>query len=99
MAVASNTLTYIVHRSGKKNLHADCLSRQPVMPIPSDEDSNTEVQIVQISCEASGTIDTMLQEEPRATDRCNDAISDEQLKDPELQLIIHYLNARRHHAS
>ena len=83
--------TDIVHRSGRKNLHADCLSRQPVMPIPSDEDSNTEVQIAQISCEASDTIDTLLQEEPQATDCCNDAISVEQFKDPELQLMIRYL--------
>ena len=81
----------IVRRSGKMNLHADCLSRQPVMTIPSDEDSNTEVQIAQISCEASDTIDTLLQEEPRATDCCNDEISDEQFKDPELQLMICYL--------
>ena len=61
------------------------------MHILSDEDSNTEVQIAQISCEASDTIDTLLQEEPRATDCCNDAFSDEQFKDPELQLMIRYL--------
>ena len=29
----------IVHCSGKKNLHADCLSRQPVMHILSDEET------------------------------------------------------------
>lgn len=39
----------IIHRSGKKNLHADCLSRQPVMLAPCNEDANTEMQIAQIS--------------------------------------------------
>jgi len=32
----------IVHHAGKKNLCADCLSRQPVMPAPSNGDVNTD---------------------------------------------------------
>ena len=54
----------IIHRSGKKNRHADCLSHQPVMPtLPND--ANTEVQITKISSEAKNsgeenTIDILL---------------------------------------
>ena len=53
----------IVHRAGKKNPHADCLSNQPVMPAPPDEDANTDVQIAQISCTTPSTVDAMLQEQ------------------------------------
>ena len=34
---SSITQVNIVHHSGKKNWHADCLSRQPVMPVLPDE--------------------------------------------------------------
>ena len=50
----------IVHHAGRKNLHANCLSRQPVMPAPSDEDANTEVQIALISCEPLRTVESLL---------------------------------------
>ena len=82
----------IIHRAGKKNLHADCLSRQPVMPAPPDEDANTEVQVAQISSNPN-TINNLLQVEPETTENnnCSDTISNEQLKDQELAPIIMYL--------
>jgi len=83
--------TDIVHRAGKKNLCADCLSRQPVMPAPSDEDVNTEVQIAQISYKTLSTVGAMLQEEPRVVECSDDSISDAQMKDQELEPIIQYL--------
>ena len=75
----------------KKNPHTDCLSRQPVMPAPPDEDANTDVQIAQISCTTPSTVDGMLQEEPRVNTSSDGDISEEQLKDPELKPIIFYL--------
>ena len=41
----------IIHRSRKKNQHTNCLSHQPVMPAPPDDDVNIEVQIAKISTE------------------------------------------------
>ena len=81
----------IIHRSGKNNLHVDCLSRQPVMPAPPEEDINVEVQIGMISCE-NNTIDALLQKEPEDTrNKSDDRFSDEQFKDQELKPIILYL--------
>ena len=86
----------IIHRSGKKNRHADCLSRQPVMPAPPN-DANTEVQIAKISSEAKNsgeenTIDIMLQNEPEVVEKASsDTFSTEQLMDQEVQPIILYL--------
>ena len=81
----------IIHHAGKRNLHADCLSRQPVMPAPPDEEANIEVQVAQISS-MPNTIKDLLQAEPETTEiNCSDLISDEQLKDQELVPIIMYL--------
>ena len=33
----------VIHLLGKKNQHADCPFRQPVMPASLDVDANTEV--------------------------------------------------------
>ena len=88
----------IIHRSGKKNQHADCLSRQPVMPaLLDDEDTNIEVQIAKISSEprSSGeenTIDILLQSKPEVSEEdFSDTFSTEQLMDQELKPIILYL--------
>ena len=82
----------IIHHAGKKNLHADCLSRQPVIPAPPDEDANIEVQIAQISSNPN-TVNNLLQVEPETTENnnCSDTMSNEQLKDQELAPIIMYL--------
>ena len=78
----------IIHRSGKKNQHADCLSHQPVMPaLPDDEDINAEVQIAKISSEpkSSGeenSIDILLQSKPEVAEEVSsDTFSTEQLMD------------------
>ena len=88
----------IIHRSGKKNQHADCLSRQPVMPaLLDDEDTNIEVQIAKISSESrssgeENTIDILLQSKPEVSEEdCSDTFSTEQLMDQELKPIILYL--------
>ena len=91
------TQVNIVHRSGKKNQHADCLSRQPAMPAPPDENAKTEVQIAMISSEPQisgeeSTIDILLQNEPEVTEKTSgDTFSNEQLMDQELKPIILYL--------
>ena len=83
----------IIHRSGKKNRHANCLSRQPVMPAPPN-DANTEVQIANISSEAKNsgeenTIDILLQNEPEVVEKASsNTFSTEQLMDQEVQPII-----------
>ena len=88
----------IIHRSGKKNQHADCLSRQPVMPaLPDDKDTNAEVQIAKISREPKSSgeennIDILLQSKPEVAEEvCSDTYSTEQLMDQELKPIILYL--------
>ena len=80
----------IIHRSGKKNRHADRLSHQPVMPAPPN-DANTEVQIAKISGEEK-TIDILLQNEPEVVEKASShTFSTEQLMDQEVQAIILYL--------
>ena len=81
----------IIHHAGKRNLHADCLSRQPVMPVLPDEEANIEVQVAQISS-MPNTIKDLLRAEPETTEiNCSDLISDEQLKDQQLVPLIMYL--------
>ena len=85
------TQVNILHCSGKKNRHADCLSRQPVMPALPDENANTEVQIAKISSEPQisgeeSTIDILLQNEPEIAEKTSgDTFSTEQLMDQELK--------------
>ena len=68
------------------------------MPAPSDEDVNTdhEVQIAQIFCEPLSTVDSLLQEEPKENEYSDNEISNEQLKDPELQPIINILKMKHY---
>ena len=87
----------IIHRSGKKNQHADCLSRQPVMAaLLDDEDTNIEVQVAKISSEPrsfgeENIIDILLQSKPEVSEEdCSDTFSTEQLMDLELKPIILY---------
>ena len=94
------TQVNIVHRSGKKNEHADCLSCQPVMPAPPDENANTEVQIAKISSEPQisgeeSTIDILLQNEPEAAEKTSgDTFSTEQLMDQERTKTHHFVSKR-----
>ena len=94
---SSKTQVNIVHHSGKKNRHDDCLSCQPVMAAPPDENANTEAQIAKISSEPKisgeeSTIDILLQNQPKVTEKTSDdTFSTEQLMDQELKPIILYL--------
>ena len=78
-----------VHRSGKKNQHTDCLSRQPVWTAPNEDAADDEVQVAIISTQAN-TIGDLLQTQPERIKDSN-VFSSEQLKDKELQPIILYL--------
>ena len=53
----------VVHRSGKKNQHTDCLSRQPVWTAPNEDAADDEVQVAMISTQAN-TIGDLLQTQP-----------------------------------
>ena len=79
----------IVHRSGKNSLNVDCLSRQPDMPAPQDDDG--EVQIVLVSSQLPDTTEATLEQEHIATHRSGDGVGQEQLKDQALKPIILYL--------
>ena len=82
----------IVHRAGKENLHADALSRQPVMPAPTDEDSAIEVQVAKVSsAKVPGTLRELLQQQPTSVITDSDTLSSHQLSDPDLHPIILYL--------
>ena len=85
----------IVHRSGKKNQHTDCLSRQPVWSAPNKDTANGEVQVAMISTNAN-TISDLLQIQPEQIKDSN-VFSNEQLKDQELKPIILYLNDGTRH--
>jgi len=81
----------IIHHSGKQNLNADCLSRQPVMPAPPTNGLNEEVQVAQISCK-SETVDNFLNTESETgKGSCDDTFWNEQFKDQQLQTVILYL--------
>ena len=82
----------IVHRAGKENLHADALSRQPVMPAPTDEDSAIEVQVAKVSsAKVPGTLRELLEQQPTSVITDSDTLSSHQLSDPDLRPIILYL--------
>ena len=81
----------IVHRSGKKNQHTDCLSRQPVWSAPNEDTADGEVQVAMISTNAN-TISDLLQIQPEQIKDSN-VFSNEQLKDQELKPIIPYLKS------
>ena len=79
----------IVHRSGKKNQHTDCISRQPVWTALNEDAADGEVQVAMISTQAN-TISDLLQTQPEQIKDSN-VFSSEQLKDKELKPIILYL--------
>ena len=82
----------IVHRAGKENRHADALSRQPVLPAPSEDDRSKEVQIAQISSDDAVNITTLLHEDQDDATNCSDTFHEEQLRDPKLHPIMVYLS-------
>ena len=95
---SSITQVNIVHCSRKKNRHTDCLSRQPVMPAPPDENISVKVQIAKISSEPrisgeESTIDILLQNEPAVAEKTSgDTFSTEQL---ELAKTHHFVSKRQ----
>ena len=82
----------IVHRPGKENQPADALSRQPVLPAPTDDEAREEVQIALISSDDNVNLTTMLQKDPENVPNCSDSFREEQLKDTALHPIMTYLS-------
>jgi len=88
----------IVHRSGKKNQHADALSHQPVLTAPSEE-VDTGVQIANINSKEADTsgnssaISSLLAITPGAKQlsTSNNSFTTEQMEDVRLQPLIKYL--------
>ena len=80
----------IVHRSGKANINADALSRNPQAPAPKEGISEGELQVAAVSSEPTTSTDVLLQAEPLVGTPIS--FGEEQQKDPHLKNIIHFLN-------
>ena len=81
-------------RDCRAHKYADALSRQPVLPAPSDSDIAAEVQVAYISSSGnseSNTINSLLCKESDDNNEDN-SFAKEQLKDPSIQVIIQYLS-------
>ena len=87
----------IVYRSGKENLNADALSRQPHLLAPSEGIAEADVQVATIDSTATPglekcSIQDLLHIEPRSgVPSPSDNFSVEQRKDPEINRMINYL--------
>ena len=83
----------IMHRAGRGNQHADALSRQPVMPAPTeDQKSYQEVQIARVATtKIPDKLDELLGQPPTSVSANTDDLTSHQLADPNLQPIILYL--------
>ena len=83
----------IVHRAGRENQHADALSRQPVMPTPTEyQKSCQEVQIARVATtKIPDKLDELLRQQPTSVSVNTDDLTSRQLADPNLQPIILYL--------
>ena len=78
---------HIIYRPGKENCNADALSRQPHALAPQEGVAEGEVQICGITSNTS--METLLKADP--TTCTPDTFRSEQLKDPRLSEIIHFL--------
>ena len=82
----------IVHRAGKENRHTDALSRQPLLPAPTEEDSELEVQVATIvSAKIPDTLSELVEQQPVNVPIDSNDLSSQQLADPSLYPIILYL--------
>ena len=82
----------IVHRARKENHHADALSRQPLLPAPTEEDSELELQLATIaSAKIPDTLSELVEQQPVNVPIDSNDLSSQQLADPSLYPIILYL--------
>lgn len=77
----------IIYRSGKENVNADALSRNPVNPAPAVAVAEGEVQVSAVT-----TMPELLAAKPLPAGDV-DYFAREQLKDPEVLAMIRYLDA------
>ena len=81
-----------MHQAGKENRHADALSRQPLLPAPTEEDSELEVQLATIaSAKIPDTLSELVEQQPVNVSIDSNDLSSQQLADPSLYSIIHTL--------
>ena len=70
----------IVHRAGRENRHADALSRQPILPAPTEEDSALEVQVAKIaSIKVPDMLSQLLEQQPTSISTDSDTLGSRQL--------------------
>ena len=79
----------IVYRSGKTNVNADALSRNPCAPAPQEGIGECEVQVAIVTGGPSTDIGTLLQSSP--VDSAPISFGDEQRKDADLNELICFL--------
>ena len=83
----------IIYRSGKSNLNADALSRNPQAPAPKEGIAQTDVQVSLVDS-AEVSVETLLQAEPELSPLAGvDSMPQEQRKDPALLEIIQFLES------
>ena len=80
----------IVHRSGKTNINADALSRNPQAPAPKEGIGENKLQVAVLSSVPITSINVLLQAEPLVGTPTS--FREEQWKDPQLREIIHFLD-------
>ena len=78
----------IVYRPGKENVKADALSRN-LLPLEGDCSEHDAVQVACVLTEGPRELSQLLQSEPPMSTPCD--YDQEQRKDPDLSVIIHYL--------
>ena len=84
----------IVHRSGKSNVPADALSRSPLpVAIQNSDSSNGEQVMIVNSSEMD--IGTLLAAAPAPDIPDPESLSQAQLNDPDLRLVIEYVQEKK----
>ena len=81
----------IVYRPGKENDRADALSRNPVTT-PGNNHLEVDAQVTQVASAEATDIDDLLQDPALETD-VESKIESEQMRDPELQKLMAYLES------